>query len=583
MSVDLNKPDICNIASALVSQTERQADNIAIHYPLGKRRGQVQYRSVSYSELNGLSDDYARGLIEYGIGRGIRTALMLTPGLDFFAMFFALFKVGAVPVLIDPGIGIKPLKTCLAEAGPEAFIGVTRAQIARKILGWVPDAKLVTSGPMLGWGGLSTKQLRKLGQKTSGPVLADTLPDELAALLFTSGSTGIPKGVVYRHRHFIAQVEMLQSAFDIRPGEVDLPTFPPFALFDPAMGMTTVVPLMDPTRPARADPKLLVQTINRFDVTNIFGSPALLNVLGRYTESEKIQLPSVRRVISAGAAMPVTTIRRLQKTLPAGAEVHTPYGATECLPVASVSGTELDEDVERRTAAGEGTCVGHPVSPNRVRIIPVTDSVIETFEDCVDLPIGITGEIVVNGPTSTDSYWQWEKMTDSAAGGRPKDQPEPPEEDRETERGQEQTRLAKIYDADGKTWHRMGDAGYLDTDGRLWYCGRKSQRVITTQGTLFADQIEAIFNTHPEVARTALVGIGIAGRQIPVLCVETLNKPGRQRRERIRFDLLQIGRSHTATNMITKILFHKSFPVDIRHNAKIGREELARWAAKRLA
>jgi len=282
----------------------------------------------------------------------------------------------------------------------------------------------------------------------------------------------------------------------------------------------------------------------------------------------------VRRVISAGAAMPVTTIRRLQKTLPASAEVHTPYGATECLPVASVSGTELDDDVEQRTAAGEGTCVGYPVSPNHVRIIPVKDSIIETFEDCVDLPIGITGEIVVNGPTSTDSYWQWEKVTDGTASSGSKDRPGPAEEDRETERGHEQTRLAKISDADGKIWHRMGDAGYFDTEGRLWYCGRKSQRVITPQDTLFADQIEAIFNVHPEVARTALVGIGIAGRQIPVLCVETLDKPGRQRRERIRFDLLQIGRNHAATRLITNILFHKSFPVDIRHNAKIGRENL---------
>jgi acyl-coenzyme A synthetase/AMP-(fatty) acid ligase len=201
-------------------------------------------------------------------------------------MFFALFKAGAIPVLIDPGIGIKPLKTCLAQARPDAFIGVTKAQIARGLLGWVPGAKLVTSGPKLGWGGLNTKQLRKLGQKSSGPVMANTQADEMAALLFTSGSTGIPKGVVYRHRHFIAQVEMLQSAFDIRPGEVDLPTFPPFALFDPAMGMTTVVPFMDPTRPAKADPRLLIQTIERFGVTNIFGSPALLNVLGRHTESK---------------------------------------------------------------------------------------------------------------------------------------------------------------------------------------------------------------------------------------------------------------------------------------------------------
>ena len=547
--------ETCNIASALVGQAERQGGNTAIYYPLGKRGNRLRYGSASYSTLNELSDDYARGLIEYGIGRGIRSALMLTPGLDFFAMFFALFKAGAVPVLIDPGIGIKPLKTCLQEARPEAFIGVTKAQIARRVLGWAPGVKLVTAGPKLAWGGLDTRQLRKLGQKSSGPVLADTKPDEMAALLFTSGSTGIPKGVVYRHRHFISQVEMLQSTFDIRPGEVDLPTFPPFALFDPAMGMTTIVPFMDPTRPAKADPDLLVQTINRFDVTNIFGSPALLNVLGRHTESKNIQLPSVRRMISAGAAMPVATIRRLQKALPVDAEVYTPYGATECLPVASVSGTELNDEVEQRTTAGEGTCVGRPVTPNRVTIIPVTDNIVESFADTVELPVGITGEIVVNGPTSTDSYWQRE----------------------------EQTRLAKITDSDGRIWHRMGDAGYFDTEGRLWYCGRKSQRVVNQHGTMFADQIEAVFNVHPEVARTALVGVGTAGRQTPVLCVEPLEKPGSHRRERIRVDLLQLGCNNTATKTIKQILFHKSFPVDIRHNAKIGREKLAAWAAGKLA
>jgi acyl-CoA synthetase (AMP-forming)/AMP-acid ligase II len=535
--------ETCNIASALVGQAQQQGENAAIHYPVGKKGGRLHYESASYSELDELSDDYARGLIEYGIGRRIRTALMLTPGLDFFAMFFALFKAGAVPVLIDPGIGTKVLKTCLAEANPQAFIGVTKAQIARKVLGWAPNARLVTAGPRLGWGGLSTAQLRKLGQRSSGPVLADTEPDELAALLFTSGSTGIPKGVVYRHRHFIAQVEMLQPAFGIEPGEVDLPTFPPFALFDPAMGMTTVVPFMDPTRPAKADPKLLVQTIERFGVTNIFGSPALMNVLGRYTEANGISLPSVQRTISAGAPMPLSTIRRLQKALPAEAGIFTPYGATECLPVASIPGEQLDDRVEQRTAAGEGTCVGYPVPPNRVRIIPVSDNVVESFGDTVELPVGITGEIVVHGPTTTDSYW----------------------------RRDEQTALAKITDTDGATWHRMGDAGYFDTDGRLWYCGRKSQRVIAGNTVLFADQVEAVFNVHPEVARTALVGIGTASRQAPVLCVEPLKWPNAQRRERIRVDMLQIGRNNALTKPVKQVLFHKSFPVDIRHNAKIGR------------
>jgi acyl-coenzyme A synthetase/AMP-(fatty) acid ligase len=132
----------------------------------------------------------------------------------------------------------------------------------------------------------------------------------------------------------------------------------------------------------------------------------------------------------------------------------------------------------------------------------------------------------------------------------------------------------------------MGDAGYFDTRGRLWYCGRKSQRVITggTDGdsVLFADQVEAVFNVHPEVARTALVGIGTPGRQTPVLCVEPLNWPNAHRRERIRVDLMQIGRNNPLTSSIEKVLFHKSFPVDIRHNAKIGRETLAAWAAEQI-
>lgn len=554
MNPEPGKPDSCNIASALVEQANRQGANAAIHFPTGKRGGQIQYQSVSYADLNELSDDYAKGLIEYGIGRGVRTALMLTPGLDFFAMFFALFKAGAVPVLIDPGIGIKPLKTCLEEAWPEAFIGVPKAQIARKLFGWAPKVKLITSGPKLGWGGINTKQLRKLGQNISGSVLADTKRDEMAALLFTSGSTGIPKGVVYRHRHFISQVEMLQNAFGIQPGEVDLPTFPPFALFDPAMGMTTVVPYMDPTRPAKADPKLLLQSIERFNVSNIFGSPALLNVLGRYTEANKIQLSGVRRIISAGAAVPVATIRRLQKALPGDSEIHTPYGATECLPVSSIASSELNSDVEKSTAAGHGTCVGRPVAPNRVKIIPISDHIIESFTDCVELPMGVTGEVVVHGPTTTDAYWQ-------------RDQ---------------QTELAKITGADGERWHRMGDAGYFDPQGRLWYCGRKSQRVCNGGDTLFPDQIEAIFNVHPEVARTALVGVGTAGHQTAVLCVETLHKADNTRENRIRSDLQQIAHNHSTTCNITDFLFHPSFPVDIRHNAKIGREKLAVWATEQL-
>ncbi len=542
----------CNVAAALAEQARLRPDAAAIHYPAGVRGGEVRYRSASYGELDGLSDRYARGLAAMGIGRGTRVALMVPPGLDFFALFFALFKAGTVPVLIDPGIGLKNLKACLGEAAPDAFIGVTRAHLARVLLRWAPGSirRKVTVGPRLGWGGVTLRGLARRGGETGPPVLADTRPDEMAAILFTSGSTGVPKGVVYRHRHFTAQVDMLRDTFGIEPGEVDLATFPPFALFDPALGMTTVVPHMDPTRPAQADPKLLVQAIERFGVTNLFGSPALLKVLGRHARDQGLRFPTVRRVLSAGAAVPAETVGMMQAALGEGGRVHTPYGATECLPVASISSAELSGDLQARTRAGAGICVGRPVAPNRVAILRLLDEPAEVLHPEDLLPQGETGEIIVTGPTATDSYW----------------------------RREEQTRLAKTRDDDGTTWHRMGDIGRFDEEGRLWYCGRKSQRVETVQGPLFADQVEAIFNDIEGVERTALVGVPDGGAQAPVLCVEAPDAD----HEALRRALLDHAAGHPSLAGLRQVLFHPGFPVDIRHNAKIGREALAAWAAETL-
>jgi acyl-CoA synthetase (AMP-forming)/AMP-acid ligase II len=551
-----NKEEFNNVASALSWQAARQPGVTAIYYPRSSSFSKNNYDSCTYQELNQLSDTYARGLQAYGIGPGVRTALMLTPGLDFFAMFFALFKAGAVPVLIDPGIGTKSLKQCLAEASPKAFIGVTRAHFARKILGWAKESceLLVSAGPTLGLGGINLKKLKKLGEASASEAEHAVKPDDMAAILFTSGSTGVPKGVVYRHRHFNAQVEMLKNAFDIAPGEVSLPTFPPFALFDPALGMTTIVPDMDPTRPADADPEKLIQAIDRFKVTNIFGSPALLDTLSRHCVDKGIRMESVTRVISAGAAVPVRTIRRMQKSLYQDAEIHTPYGATECLPVASISASQIDDKMIDMIESGDGVCVGRPVEPNEVRIIKISEMAFNDISETTEMPLGMPGEIIVTGPTCTDSYWNREA----------------------------DTLMAKFTDEHGRNWHRMGDIGIMDGQGRLWYCGRVSQRVETGQETLFADQCEAIFNQHPDLVRSAVVGAGARGRQTPVLCIEVKGKLSPVDTERVHFDLLQLAQAHSITRSIRTVLFHPGFPVDIRHNSKIGREELAEWAANQM-
>ena len=318
--------------------------------------------------------------------------------------------------------------------------------------------------------------------------------------------------------------------------------------------MTTVVPDMDPTRPAEADPEKLLEAINRFKVTNVFGSPALLNTLSRHCVEKKIRIESVTRVISAGAAVPARTIRRMQRSLYRDAEIHTPYGATECLPVSSISASELDDRMVDRIESGDGVCVGRPIEPNDVRIIRISDMAFNDLSEATEMPFGMPGEIIVSGPTCTDSYWQ-----------RPSD-----------------TQMAKMSDADGRTWHRMGDVGMLDGQGRLWYCGRVSQRVDTGKEVLFADQCEAIFNQHPDLVRSAVVGVGARGRQTPVLCIEVKGKLSPVDTERVHFDLLQLAQAHAITREIRTVLFHPGFPVDIRHNSKIGREELAGWAEKQM-
>jgi acyl-CoA synthetase (AMP-forming)/AMP-acid ligase II len=550
--------EIVNVAAALATMAESQPQTLAIVQPFGRMRGgRIHYRHYTYRELHAESDALARGLERIGIRRGTRTVLMVKPSLEFYALTFALFKVGAVIVLIDPGMGTKNLGVCLAEAEPEAFIGIPKAQLARRLLGWARGSVRigVTVGRRLGWGGWTLEQVRRLGGDENRSVLADTKTDEMAAILFTSGSTGVAKGVVYTHGTFAAQVESLRQIYGIEPGEIDLPTFPLFGLFGPALGMTSIVPQMDATRPAHVDPRKILDAVRFFGVTNLFGSPALIQRVGRYAAAQGTRLSTLRRVISAGAPVPWQAIQRFAALLPEGVELHTPYGATESLPVSSIGSDEILNDTRKRTAEGGGICVGTPVEGMTVKILRITDEPIPVWRDDLELPVGEIGEIAVRGPVVTASYWH-----------RP-----------------ESTALAKIADPLHEGfYHRMGDLGYLDASGRLWFCGRKSQRVVTPNGTHFTIPCEGVFNAHPSVYRTALVGVVRNGVVEPVLCVEREKEITSPNEEELRQELLALGARHPHTREIKTILFHPSFPVDIRHNAKIFRERLAVWATECL-
>jgi acyl-CoA synthetase (AMP-forming)/AMP-acid ligase II len=553
----MSEPPFSNIASHLPRMAERRPNALAVVFPHGRDSvNRVSYTHLTFRQLDDESNLLAAGLEAVGIARATRTALMVTPSLDFFALTFALFKIGAIPILIDPGMGIKNIGRCLAEADPSAFIGVPKAHVARVVLGWAkPSLKtLVTVGRRGPWAGLSLDQVRERGRTSSRTPADMTRPEDTAAILFTSGSTGPPKGAVYTHRIFTTQVEILRSLYQIEEGEIDLATFPLFALFAPALGMTAIIPDMDATRPAQVDSRKIFEAIADFGVTNLFGSPALLDRVGRDGEAAGLKLPSLRRVLSAGAPVRAHVIERFSTLLRPEVEIFTPYGATESLPVASIGSHEILRETRSLTAEGKGVCLGRPVESTHVAIIKISDDAIPRWSDDLLEPPGTVGEIVSRGPVVTRSYFS-----------RP-----------------EATALAKIGDVDGSLFHRMGDLGYFDARGRLWFCGRKSQRVETPSGVLFTICCEAVFNEHPAVSRTALVGVGPKGQARPVICVELKPEHATMSRKRLVRELLELGGQRPHTSGIRDVLFHSAFPVDIRHNAKIFRETLAVWATRRL-
>jgi acyl-CoA synthetase (AMP-forming)/AMP-acid ligase II len=267
------------------------------------------------------------------------------------------------------------------------------------------------------------------------------------------------------------------------------------------------------------------------------------------------RLTSLRRVVSAGAPVPSRVVHRFGMMLRPGVQIFTPYGATEALPVASIGSDEILGDTALATDRGAGVCVGRAVPGVRVEIIRISDDPIPLWTDDLRALEGQIGELVVAGPIVSRAYFR-----------RP-----------------DADRLAKIEAPDGVVMHRMGDLGYRDPAGRIWFCGRKAHRVVTREGTLYSIPCEAVFNTHPHVSRTALVGIGSPGEMRPVLCVEPHRWPLRRaERERIEADLNAISTQFEQTKTIHTFLFRRSFPVDIRHNAKIFREQLAHWAARVL-
>lgn len=546
-----------NVASHLELNAVTRGEQPALMWPATgvKHSGNTPHHQLTFAELNQLVDSYAHGLATAGVNRGMRVAMMVPPSPQFFSLTFALLKLAAVPVMVDPGMGVKNLGICLAEAEPEVFIGVPKAHLVRRIFRWAHKSiRLTVNAGRYRLGcHHSTYELNSIGQAMGEYHSQHTENDDVSAILFTSGSTGVAKGAVYTHGIFSSQVEILRTTYQIVPGEIDLCTFPLFALFSPALGMASVIPQMNFSRPATIDPRRAESQIRQFGVTNLFGSPTVMRQLATLDQTTSAKsFCTLKRVISAGAPVPASVIRGVMPLLLKGINLYTPYGATEALPVANVSSDELLSQASCLTDQGHGVCIGEPVDQVRVKIIAITDDPIAKWNDNLLVEDGEIGEFVVAGPVVTQEYYN-----------RP-----------------DATKLAKIYDpASGSMLHRMGDVGYRDKQGRLWYCGRKNHRVVTKRGVLYTEMVEGIINAVPGVFRSALVGVKSDDHTLPVVCIE----PEQHMRWPVLLDSVRKHASqYELTQDISIFLRHNSFPVDVRHNAKIFREKLAVWAAKQL-
>jgi len=552
-----------NVADLLQKHAAARADEMALAEPIAGRWNRSElpmhkrYRCLTFKELDGDSSQLAAGLRQLGVTPGTRMALLIPPGIEFISWVFALFKAGVVTVLIDPGMGRKNMIDCLARVQTKGFIGISKAQAMRALLRHrFPLATTnVTVGRRWFWGGATAKQLRALTVNIDNSFAAE--PSDPAAIIFTTGSTGPPKGVHYCHENFYQQVLQIQEHYAIQPGGSDLPAFPLFGLFNAAMGVATIFPVMDPTRPAKVTPENIIQPIQDWKIGQAFGSPALWKVVGDYCDKNGTKLKSLKRILSAGAPVPNRVLQQMTSAMLEDGEMYTPYGATEALPVASISAGEVLLETACQTDQGAGTCVGHKFSGIQWQVIKITDDPLEDISQTESVPHGTIGELIVQGPVVTSHYVTHE----------------------------EETRNHKIKDQDG-FWHRMGDVGYLDSQQRFWFCGRKSQRVILAEKTLYTAPTEAVMNQHPKIERCALVPLLVDQQPRAGIVVQMGpdHFPPTNAAQRVETDeILQYASQNELTADIQYAFIRKDLPVDIRHNAKISRGKLARWAQDKLA
>lgn len=533
-----------DVAHAIRARAGEAPDRTALVFADG-RGG---WNTWTYAELDRHASQWARGLAAQGIRRGDRVLFLVRPSLEFYALLLALIQIGAIPTVVDPGMGLKKVLACIGQIAPRAMIAIPLVHAVKTFArGPFRSVEIaVTHGARWFWGGTTTAAtLHADGSPTEIPAFT---PEDEAFIVFTSGSTGTPKGVSFRHGMFTGATRLMEQRLGLAAGQVVMETFAPFVVFHLAIGETVVVPEMDLSNPMKADPAKIVDAVQRWRPAVAFASPAVLRKVVPYCTERGIVLDSLKSVLTGVAPIPGWFHEGFRKILAPGGQVVVNYGATEALTCCLIASDEVIGETWPRTARGDGNCVGRPFPEIEVRIATISDDPMPTWDPSRAAAPGEIGEVVVKGPVVSPEY---------------KDRPDA-------------NAISKVRDTDGALMHRTGDLGWVDPEGRLWFCGRKSHRIETAQGVVPNGPLEGIFGEHPAVARAAVVGVGPQGAAEPVLVVEP--KPGKTVDEAVQRDLLAMPDGTRWAGRVTRVLVNPAFPMDARHNSKIRNEDLAAWA-----
>jgi acyl-CoA synthetase (AMP-forming)/AMP-acid ligase II len=539
-----------NFAATLCGRARAHPQRIALIVPTGRRPGRrLEWHFATYDELASRARQYATGLGRLGVRPGDRVLYLLPPSFEAYAVFYALLRIGAVPVLLDPRMGLRRLLACIESVRPGVMIAVPQVHALRAFFRrpFASSRIHVTAGRRWFWGGVALARCLANDVSMNG---APTDPGDPSFLPFTSGSTGTPKAVFYDHAMLRHQAQIMSEVCGWREAMRVVMCFAPFVPYALADGLTVILPDIDFSRPATADPRRIVDATVTHEAQCAFASPVIWMRVARHCERRGASLPTLERAVTAGAPAPVALHRRLRPSLHQHGQLYTPYGATEAMPLTTAATVELAE-TWTRTREGYGICIGRPLTGVDLSIIRLTDDAIPVWTDDLRVNDGAIGEIAVDSAVVSPAY-----------------------PDRRDE-----TAMTKIQ-RDGRVVHRTGDLGRLDEEGRLWFCGRKAHLINSRRGIVGPVALEGIFNEHPAVFRAAAVGLGSPGLQTAALCVEL--ERGTKFTWALEADILALARGTSFEGLVTRVLPHRGFPVDIRHNSKIRREELAVWAERIL-